>query len=678
MITVNAIEKQDMVRQHTEQSPREHSRARQPEAKHQHPEIQRAGQHNLNYQEAQQTDIGNQESQSSPDKHSNTNQQSVTQHTELRRSLRLQKGTQQTKQATANQPHVDQQKKQSSQTNQRDPNNEEDPDEEKYPTNNDTNNRQHAPSAQIIPNFAYSSWHPPDLHAIICHPAKLIPRIPFKIRNVFANAVSKCLRDIADDNNNKAWIKWTVFVRVVLWHPGRGGKKHTKAIINAITRRLKMWGQRAYKQLWEEFVECSNQISKSKNRQIPKSTSSNNKRYLRLAAIGDYSGAFNALSPNNTHSLPIIPKTTPPTLRNCPNTLTTSKGLQRGAMISSHLNTSLTCCHLRRRLKSLHAGEEHADAIKAEVGDNQFGVNTKSGIEMFTHGFKLIVKYVKANPGAVAVKIDIQNAFNTMKCSKMLELIRIKLPSVVPLCPGFLFQTCQALSPDGAIMNSKTGVYQWDPLAGALFAVSLADTTKLAFTGLDDLYFAAYHDDITIAAPNSASILIALVSLSNIKQTHGISINSSKSEWIADRDIVLPHPFNDIPHNHEFNTSIVNIPIGNDDHKSKFMEPHIQEWSRQFGALMDLRHSQTTMLLLRHSMHIFRVNYHIRINFVGNHQDWAKQYNSKIRECLESIMALPLNDIQKGGLRHPYSRFNSKCSVPSIVIYRRPSTENRA
>ncbi|ETO06462.1 hypothetical protein RFI_30930 [Reticulomyxa filosa] len=121
-------------------------------------------------------------------------------------------------------------------------------------------------------------------------------------------------------------------------------------------------------------------------------------------------------------------------------------------------------------------------------------------------------------------------------------------------------------------------------------------------------------------------------------------MNLRKCEWISSRDTPPPTAFNLIPHNTTFNTSIVSVPIGDDNFKQEQMEKKSKELDTQLNNLNKLQHYQSSLLLLRHSLNISKANYFLRASFADPRHRWAFKFDNKIRSCMETIIGRPLTD----------------------------------
>ncbi|ETO07399.1 hypothetical protein RFI_29992 [Reticulomyxa filosa] len=481
-------------------------------------------------------------------------------------------------------------------------------------------------------------WTFPTPEEIAVYPAKIIARIPQLARAHFASIASMVLLEISKNNNKDAW--------------------------NQIVERAK------FQSIMEGIPVHSGTVYETiKN---PSSTKPNaitkNKRCIQFAAIGELSKAFKALTPSpsmkyddqtiaalqrkhpdefppsdinpNMPPIPTHKHITNEELTKYINKLSRSSSGGIDLFTAQHLidlepyqaesntlsnwskvtqliiegrvcpdaqaiaygarliaipkpdNTPrpIAVGSLFRRSAGAILLQRHSETISKILGPNQLGVNVKQGIEIFSHGFKAISKHIQSNNKGVLVKIDFQNAFNACKRRKLLELLSI---SSVP-----------------------------------------------------NLFHAAYHDDLTMAADDPQHVVQAVTALLTTANTHGTTINLKKCEWISNHVSPPPTHLNQIHHNHTFNTTIVGVPIGNDDYIQKEIDIILKEWTTQFENLLSLKHAQTMLLLLRNSLNATKATFHMRANFIKASNNWTTSFDEKVKHTTESILACPLTNNQ--------------------------------
>ena len=137
------------------------------------------------------------------------------------------------------------------------------------------------------------------------------------------------------------------------------------------------------------------------------------------------------------------------------------------------------------------------------------------------------------NQDKVLLKVDFENAFNTIDRVAFLQACRHNLPR---LSPGFewCYSEPTLLQFGARTINSESGVQQGDPLGPFLFSLTLQLllATIKAIHGLDLLF--AYFDDCVLAGRSSA-ISDAFEKLQRAAGTLGIKVAMGR-----DKNLLVP------------------------------------------------------------------------------------------------------------------------------------------
>ena len=125
-----------------------------------------------------------------------------------------------------------------------------------------------------------------------------------------------------------------------------------------------------------------------------------------------------------------------------------------------------------RRLVSKCMLDSCSDEAKARLEPLQVGVGTRQGAEATVHVARQWMDRHNGDPHRVLVKLDMENAFNTMDREAMLLAVRSAFPQLAPWV-DFSYGARTGLWLDGRRLDSCRGVRQGDPLGPLLFALAL-------------------------------------------------------------------------------------------------------------------------------------------------------------------------------------------------------------
>lgn len=126
----------------------------------------------------------------------------------------------------------------------------------------------------------------------------------------------------------------------------------------------------------------------------------------------------------------------------------------------------VACGDVLRRVSAKVLARAVKDKAATALFPHQLGVAVPGGAEIAVHTWREVVEEQKSNPDAVALKIDLSNAFNNVDRGKFLELVNQHFPELcrfVWLCYGkesYLF-----IRDSEKIIRSRQGTQQGDPLA---------------------------------------------------------------------------------------------------------------------------------------------------------------------------------------------------------------------
>jgi hypothetical protein len=187
-----------------------------------------------------------------------------------------------------------------------------------------------------------------------------------------------------------------------------------------------------------------------------------------------------------------------------------------------------------RRLAGRIGAKHISTILGPELRPTQLGVGTPLGCEAAVHAVREYINADATNSAdspRVLVKIDVRNAFNTIRRDVILTRIQERCPELYPMA----YQAYHLPSPlhigDQTILSSS-GVQQGDPLGPAAFALGVDACARSVQSPLNIWYL----DDATIAGP--ADVVQAdLKSLAKALPKLGLQLNTAKCEVTIINDV---------------------------------------------------------------------------------------------------------------------------------------------
>lgn len=225
------------------------------------------------------------------------------------------------------------------------------------------------------------------------------------------------------------------------------------------------------------------------------------------------------------------------------------------------------------------------------VGDlhpNQFGFGVSSGTEVITFAIDALRR--QRSSGYLAT-IDISNAFNTIRRTKLAQAIRDQNPQLLR-CARWIYGNPSLLfyrsNNDVFTIESAEGVRQGDPLSAYFFSLALRETIqrKQALAISHNGAAWSYLDDIFMVADDDCLIMQEL-NLILISSETGLKLNSSKSKLV---------PLTSIE---ETGVKILGSRIGGFEPRRSFLEAKICGIENLLNRSRNLPKQAQLLLLLR-------------------------------------------------------------------------------
>ena len=189
-----------------------------------------------------------------------------------------------------------------------------------------------------------------------------------------------------------------------------------------------------------------------------------------------------------------------------------------------------------RRLVSKCACASVRDEIGSILFPKQLGFGVSHGIEAAVHAAREYLSNLETR--SLVLKLDFQNAFNTLRRDKMLHAVLEKIPSIYPLA-HCAYSTHSFLYYDQkGIILSMEGVQQGDPLGPLLFCIAIHNLV----VSIKSEFTIFYLDDGTLGGPVE-DVMSDLATVEDEAKILGLHLNHRKSELISKdattRELVL-------------------------------------------------------------------------------------------------------------------------------------------
>ena len=292
-------------------------------------------------------------------------------------------------------------------------------------------------------------------------------------------------------------------------------------------------------------------------------------------------------------------------------------------------------CTLRRLVAKV-AGFRVRDEMAALLAPRQLGYGVRGGAEAAVHAARL---YLQGLQHRCVLKLDVKNAFNTLRRDKMLHALQNFAPDLFPFVYSS-YSSSSSLFWNDKTIQSTEGVQQGDPLGPLLFCLTIHPLvsqlkSELCVWYLDDGTIGGAAEDIKhdleIVVREGAAL--------------GLHLNERKSEVIckdpAARGSILPS----IPGVQVIDptsASLLGSPIGDTGSTSDAISRKTQ-LLRTMGERLQYVSAHDALLLLRNSFAIPKLLYLIRSSpsFLSPK---LKDYDDVLRSIVGSVANTCLDD----------------------------------
>ena len=261
-------------------------------------------------------------------------------------------------------------------------------------------------------------------------------------------------------------------------------------------------------------------------------------------------------------------------------------------------------CTLRRLVAKV-ASRMVRDEMEPLLSPKQLGYGVKGGAEAAVHAMRSFLSSLAV--GRAVVKLDFQNAFNSIHRDKMLEATRDIAPEIFPFVHSSYSSPSHLLWGDRLILSAE-GVQQGDPLGPLLFRLTLHQYCQCLSADL----CVSYLDDVTIGG--SCTDILQDLEVVKLAEDIGLTLNLSKCEIITQDHTTFETILTSIPGDQlvdPANATLLGSPLGDGSCVSRVIAEKIDALKR-VGEKFEVLSAHDALFLLRNSFAIPKFQYLLR------------------------------------------------------------------
>ena len=288
-----------------------------------------------------------------------------------------------------------------------------------------------------------------------------------------------------------------------------------------------------------------------------------------------------------------------------------------------------------RRLAAKCAGSRFLHSVGPSMAPLQLGCGIPQGCKAAVHAARM---YIQDLPSShVLLKLDFQNAFNTLRRDCMLNAVRESAQELYHFIHS-AYEKPSNLFCGGQVIHSSEGIQQGDPLGCFLFCLTIHPLVKSLQSELRIFYV----DDGTLRG-HKDEVMRDLQTVESEAAKLGLQLNRHKSELICDDIGTREAMMEEAPGLQTVKleeAEILGAPLG------KSVDDNIQrkvEKLRLMGDRLHLLQSQDALLLLRHSFAIPKVMHILRSSPCFSSPQ-LKVFDDALRDILGDIINARIDD----------------------------------
>ena len=298
-----------------------------------------------------------------------------------------------------------------------------------------------------------------------------------------------------------------------------------------------------------------------------------------------------------------------------------------------------------RRLTAKAAALAAKEAVKTKLFPLQLGVAVPGGAEAIVHTAR---SYCRSNLESVdpvlLLKIDFENAFNSVRRDLLLRTARKELRDIYPFIYQCYFKPSHLFFDETTLLSAE-GVQQGDPLGPMCFSLAIHGLVSRLTSELNMWYL----DDGTLAG-NPESVRSDFEAIIAAQDSLGLKVNVSKCEFsVLGSDPELVNTIRD-----SFTADFVGAKCVRPNDLSLLGTPLFQEaldpeissrlatFKSTCTRLQSLEHHDA-LFLLKNVFHIPKLLYLLRTAPCFS-SSILKEFDQTARSCLETITNCRLDD----------------------------------
>ena len=254
-----------------------------------------------------------------------------------------------------------------------------------------------------------------------------------------------------------------------------------------------------------------------------------------------------------------------------------------------------------RRLAAKCVSTKVAHSLGRSMAPHQLGCGTPLSCEAAAHDAHIYIQNLP--PGHVMLKLNFQNAFNTLRRDKMLNTVRESAPSLYSFIHSAYEKPSTLFCGDCTIQSSE-GIQQGDPLGPFLFCLTIHPMVK----SVESEFRIFYLDDGTLGVKVN-EVLWDLKLIEEEAAKLGLILNRHKSELICDEPLTRNEILEEAPGVQLVsfaNAELLGAPIGGAQSTDNIIQGMAARL-RLMGERLCLLQTQDALLLLQHSFAIPKV-----------------------------------------------------------------------